>query len=213
MFSVHKRGKSPKWKREGLQWREACSADQRLKSQIVWVVHASGVSRDWSCLCMLHGTIPNGRRTTHTWALPAAPLPSMSCRMMRLATCKKSHERPIGLGTVTAFKHDCLRGAEGVLDKLQAFSEAGGEASKWFGEGNVQIADCLKRRRSPALPSHLLDCSVSLQLNSASIPLSRVLEMDLPQEPREWSESDLKLFGLGERKAVVLRRLDSDEVG
>ncbi|KAF4818605.1 hypothetical protein CGCSCA4_v012596 [Colletotrichum siamense] len=35
--------------------------------------------------------------------------------------------------------------------------------------------------------------------------------MDLPQEPREWSESDLKLFGLGERKAVVLRRLDSDE--
>lgn len=162
---------------------------------------------------MLHGTIPNGRRTTHTWALPAAPLPSMPCRMMRLATCKKSHERPIGLGTVTAFKHDCLRGAEGVLDKLQAFSEAGGEASKWFGEGNVHIADCLKRRRSPALPSHLLDCSVSLQLNSASIPLSRVLEMDLPQEPMEWSESDLKLFGLGERKAVVLRRLDSDEVG
>lgn len=73
---------------------------------------------------MLHGTIPKGRRTTHTWALPAAPLPRISRRMMRLASCKKSHERPIGLGTVTAFKHDCLGAAEGVLHKLQAFSEA-----------------------------------------------------------------------------------------
>ncbi|KAE9568798.1 hypothetical protein CGMCC3_g15089 [Colletotrichum fructicola] len=35
--------------------------------------------------------------------------------------------------------------------------------------------------------------------------------MDLPHEPREWNESDLKLFRSGERKAVVLRRLSSDE--